>query len=297
MRKLVPAALIGGLALFAAASDALAGQIVEAAGGQIKVNGKAVAVPVAVNKGDVVETGSATATFRSDAGDVITLDRNTVAKGEGTEGGIEYLFVKSGVATGNLSEKTTLGVAASWATAPKGMRTEVRVEAPADRAASEGRFRTISGGTWLRNDDYTTWLPAQHSVTLWRDATKKGSMCFRTSQQNTGKVDVVRTVAGGNIRVIVPRAASGCVEDFKGNKTKISNDFTSNKQEKVRVETEFASSSTAEIGPGGYAVIDNQTGAIETFEETFDEVFGEEIPQYDPVEDASDASATRKKKR
>jgi hypothetical protein len=297
MRKLVPAALIAGLAVFAAASDALAGDIVDAAGGQVKVNGKSVAVPVTLKKGDTFETGAGTATFKSDAGDVISLEANTTARHEGVEGGVEYLFVRTGAATGKLSEKTTLGVSVSWATAPKGARTEVRVEAPADRPAIEGRFRTLSGGTWLVNDAYSTWLPEQHSVTLWRDAAKRDSMCFRTSQQNTGRVDVNKMVAGGNIQVSVPRATSGCVEAFKENKTKISNEITSNKQEKIKIQTEFGARSTADLGPGTYAIIDNQTGGVEVFDEFIEDTLTEEVPSYDPIQDSSDASVSRRKKR
>lgn len=297
MNKLFPAALVAGLALLASASEAFAGQVVEAAGGQVKVNGKAVAVPVALKKGDVVETGGGAVKIKSDAGDMITLEAETKAVSEGSEDGVEYLFVRSGAAVADLSDKTSVGVAVSWATAPKGQRTQVRAEAPADRAATEGRFRTISGGTWLRNDSYSTWLPEQHSVTLWSDATKKGAMCFRTSQQNAGTVDVNKLVAGGNIRISVPRAASGCVEDFQGNKTKISNEITSNKQEKIRVETEFGAKASAEVGPGTYAVIDNTTGGIEVMEEVIDESIGEEIPSFDAVDDASDISVSRRARR
>ena len=295
MRKLVSAVLIAGAAVFAT-QDALAGQIT-ASSGPIKINGKPATLPVTLQKGDTVETGSATATFKSDAGDVVTLDRSTVAKSEGAQSGVEYFFVVSGSATGNLSEKTTLGVATSWATAPQGVRTEVRVEAPADRPGTEGRFRTVSGGTWLRNDSYAVWLPAEHSVTLWRDRTKKGSMCFRTSQQNQGTVDINKTVSGGNIKISVPRAASGCVEDWVNNRTKISNEITSNKQEKIHIETEFGSKSEANLGPGTYALIDNQTGGIELIEENVDDSIGEEIPSYDPIDDASDASVTRRTTR
>lgn len=298
MRKLVSTVWIAGLAIagFAALAgqDALAGQIT-ASSGPIKVNGKPAVLPVTLQKNDKVETGSSTATFKSDAGDVITLDRGTTAKGEGTVGGIEYIFIVSGSAIGNLSEKTTLGVATSWATAPQGARTEVRVEAPAERAGTEGRYRTLSGGTWLRSDPYSVWLPPEHSVTLWKDAGKKGSLCFRTSQQNQGTVDVSKEVSAGNfIRITVPRAASGCVEDWAGNKTKVSNEITSNKQEKIHVETTFGSKSEANLGPGTYALIDNQTGGIEVIDDTIDDSIGEELPSYDPVDDASDASVTRR---
>ena len=295
MRKFVPAALIAGIAVFAA-TDAFAGQIT-AASGPIKVNGKTATLPVTLAKGDKVETGANTATFKSDAGDLISIEKNTTAKSDGVEGGVEYFFVEVGVATGTLSEKTTLGVSVSWATAPKGGKTQVRVEAPADRPGVRGLFRTLAGGTWLRNDTFSTWLPELSSVTLWRDRTKMGSLCFSTSQQNPGMVDIVKRVAGGDIRVSVPRATSGCVEDLAENKTKISNDLNSNKQEKVHVETEFGAMSKADIGPSTYAIIDNQTGGIETFDEGLTETIGEEIPSYDSISDASDVSVSRKKKR
>lgn len=297
MPKFVPIALVAGLVAFALAGDAFAGTLT-ASTGPVKVNGKAATLPVELKKGDTVETGAASATFKSDSGDIVTLDRDTTAKSEGVEDGVEYLFVVSGVATGDISEKTTIGVSVGWATAAKGTRTEVRAEAPADRPGVEGRFRSIKGaGTWIRNGEISTWLPEANSVTLWRDRSKRGGMCFRTSQQNTARVDVTKMVAGGAIKVSVPRATSGCVEDVANNKTKISNEITSNKQDKIKIETEFGSKSAAEVGPGTYALIDNQTGGIELIDESVDDSIGEEIPTYDPVDDASDVSTLRKTKR
>lgn len=297
MSKFVPALIVAGLVALASAGDAFAGSLT-AATGPVKVNGKAATLPVELKKGDTVETGAATATFKSNAGDVVTIDRDTTAKSEGTEDGVEYLFVVSGVATGDLSDKTSIGVSVSWASAAKGTRTEVRVEAPSDRPGVEGRFRAIKGaGAWLRNADISTWLPEGNSVTLWRDRSKKGGMCFRSSQQNTARVEITKRVAGGDINISVPRATSGCVEDVANNKTKISNEITSNKQDKIKIETEFGSKSTAEVGPGTYALIDNQTGGIEIIDDTSDDSVGEEIPTYDPVDDASDVSTLRKTKR
>lgn len=289
----VTAVLVAGAAAFASAQDAFAGQIVEATG-TVTVGGKPVTLPATVNKGDVIETGAnGSAVFKSDAGDRITLEKNTKARSEGVERGTEYLYVLVGAATGDLSEKTTFGVPVGWATAPAGARTTVRAEAPADRAAIEGRFRTVKGSAWIRNGNTSTALNEDHTVTLWTDATKRGSMCFRTGQQNAGRVSMEREVSGGTIRMDIPRATSGCVEDLAGNKTKISNEITSNKQEKIAVSTHFGSSSSASIGPGTHAIIDNQTGGIEVVEDVTDESIGEEIPTFDPVQDASGASISR----
>lgn len=297
MSKFAPAVLVAGIVALALAGDAFAGSLT-ASTGPVKVNGKAAVLPMEIKKGDTIETGTASATFKSDAGDIVTIDRDTTAKSDGAQDGVEYLFVVSGIATGDISEKTSIGVSVGWATAAKGTRTEVRAEAPADRPGVEGRFRSIKGaGTWIRNGEISTWLPEANSVTLWRDRSKRGGMCFRTSQQNTARVDVTKMVAGGAIKISVPRATSGCVEDVANNKTKISNEITSNKQDKIKIETEFGSKSTAEVGPGTYALIDNQSGGIEVVDETVDDSVGEEMPSYDPVDDASDVSSLRKTRR
>ena len=295
MRSFVSFVLAAAVVATAFAGDAFAGTLTSATG-PIKVNGKEAKLPVEIKKGDVIETGSSAATFKSDAGDLITLDRATKAKSEGSVEGVEYLFIASGSAQADLSNKTSLGVATSWATAAKDMRTEVRVEAPADRASTEGRFRTIKGGTWLRNEPYAVWLPEAQSVTLWSDAKKPGGMCFRTSQQNTGRVEVTKQVGAGAIHASVPRATNGCVESLANNKTKVSNEITSNKQEKIQVWTEFGSKAKADVGPGTYAVIDNQTGGIEVIEEFIDDDFNAEIPDFQPVDDAA-ISVSRTRKR
>lgn len=295
MRSFVPSVLAAAVAFVSFAGDALAGTMTSATG-PIKVNGKTVTLPAEIKKGDVVETGTSSATFKSDAGDLITLDKGTKASSEGSVDGVEYLFIASGSAQGDLSNKTSLGVSTSWATAAKDMRSEVRVEAPSDRASSEGRFRSIKGGTWLRNDPYAVWVPEAQSVTLWRDKTKKGALCFRTSQQNTARIEMKKEVGAGAINISVPRATNGCVEDLVNDKTKVSNEITSNKQEKIQVWTEFGSKAKADVGPGTYALIDNQTGGIEIFEEFIDDRFTDDIPDFEPADDST-ISISRSRKR
>lgn len=299
MRKFVTAVLAAGVLSVVAAGPALAGQIVSATG-KIRVNGQPVSVdqPLTLKKGDRVATEGSSIVFRSDAGDEIRVDANSSVRHEGAEGGVEYFFVESGIATGKLSDKTSLGTSAAWATAAKGTQTEVRAEASAATGATEGRFRALKEGTWLRNGNTDVWLPENHSVTLWIDPAKPGDTCFRTSQQNEGEIEAVRVVSGGNITVRIPRATSGCVMNHPGNKTKITNDITSNKQTKIQVTTDFGARGTAAIGPGTFALIDNSTGAVETFQDDYDSDVGDEQPMdYDPVEDASDASISRRSKR
>lgn len=291
MRHVVPALIAAVLALAAFADEAWAGQIIQSSG-PVMVNGRAAAVPAKIGLNDVVDTGDSTVVIRSDAGDRITLDPRTVARGEGTEDGIEYIFVLSGVATADLSVKTTVGVSASWATCPLGMTCSVRVEAPPDRPGIEGRMRTTKGAAWLRNGAYSMWVPEAHSVTLWLDRSKREALCFRTSQQNQDKVMLTKLVSGGPINMDVPRATSGCVEELSGNRTKVSNDITSNKQDKIHIETEFGSRSTANVPPGTYAIIDNQTGAIELVDESFEDLDDAPIPT-----PPSPPSETKKDKR
>lgn len=299
MRKFVPAVLAAGLLAGFAAGTADAGQIVSASG-PVTVNGKqaTAAQPIVLKAGDKVATGAGvTAVFRSDAGDEIRLDPNTTIRHEGVDGGSEYVLVERGTAQGAVSAKTTFGSSSAWATAPQGQRSEVRVEAPAEKGGTEGRFRSLRGDTWLRNGSQAVWLPANNSVTLNTDPAKPGDMCFRTAQTNEGTVTVRRTVAGGNIDARIPRASSGCVMDHPNNRTKISNDLTSSKTTKIIVATDYGARGGASIGPGTFALIDNSTGTVETFLEDLFEDLGDDATDYDPVEDSSDASLTRRGKR
>lgn len=287
------AAVATGLVLVLTLS-AEAGQV---QGAGVRVNNQAVAgdKPVALKKGDVVSTLDGTAVIRTETGEEIRLDRNTTLRHEGTEGGVEYFLVLTGSATGKVSATSTLGSSSSWATAPEGGTAEVRVEVPASRG--EGRFRTVSGtagGVWLRNGDMNVWLPEGNSLSITTDPTLPGATCFRTSQQNNTSIEVQRMVTGGTIRVRFPRASEGCIQPLTGNKTKITNSINSNKQEKAEVATLFGSNSSANLGPGAFAIIDNQTGGIELGEE-FQEVPEDDV--YDPVDDATDTSGEKTTKR
>lgn len=295
MKKLLSVVLAAAAFFSAVADEAWAGQI-QASGGPIQVNNQTVAPgqTVPVRKGDVVKTGDASAIVKSDAGDEIRLDRGTTMRHDGVQDGTEYFLIGEGSASGNLSTRTTIGTATAWATAPEGQRAEVRVEAPMGRHDKEGRFRATKGGSWLRVNEYSMWLPEAHSITLWREDGKPGFLFFRTSQQNEGVVEIRRAVSGGTIRVRVPRAVSGYIQDM-GTKTKIANDVTSNKQQKIDIATEFGTQSAAQIGPGAYAIIDNQTGGIELGQEMLEDNL-DDFP-YDPVDDAADASLQRRTKR
>jgi hypothetical protein len=286
MRKLVPAVLAAVLLAGFGTPSADAGQIVSATG-PVTVNKKQVsaAQPIVLKANDVVSTGpGVTAVLRSDAGDEVRIDANSSVRHEGVDDGVEYLFVERGTATGTVAAKTAVGCASGWATAPAGGRAEVRVEVPPENAASEGRFRTLRGDAWIRNGDQAFWVPANHSVTVTTDPNSPGDACFRTAQQNAGEVTLRRTVSNGNIYVRIPRATSGCVKEHPGDKSRISNDLTSNKLAKLQVTTDFGSKASAGIGPGGFALIDNQTGSIESFAEDLFEDLGDDASDFDTVE-------------
>ncbi len=292
--SLVAASLLAAGVAVLSPSSAFAGT---AEGAGLLVNGKAVAAgkPVTLTANDTLTAGEKGAVVKTAAGDEIRLEKGAVVRFDGAQDGTEFYVVESGAAVGSISTKSTLGTSAAWATAPEGMRTEVRVEA----AGGEGRFRTITGGTWLRSGsekEYSIWLAERTAATLWRDA-KTSALCFRTSQQNNTPVEMRRQVSGGIITVNIPRAVTGCVTPLPGNKTKISNDVNSNKQEKLGISTAFGSAASVQVAPGGFAIVDNQTGKIEVTEEVIDDKIGEELPSFDAVENAADASVSTRTKR
>lgn len=251
-----------------AASAVQAGEITSATG-QISVNGQSRTVdkPFVLEPGAVVDTLGSTVKFTSAGGDVVTLLPGTSARSEGSNG-MDYLFVRFGTAVAELSNKTAVGVNAGWITVPEGSTTksEVFVEAPEDRKTSESQFRTNKGSAWITygagHGSFRVWLPERHSVTLRIDASQPEFLEFSTDQQNRQDIEIHKTLSGGSIVCFVPRATSGRIEPVTSTQTKISNDLTSFKDGKVRIETRFRDNNQADLGPGTHAIIDNATGAI-----------------------------------
>lgn len=254
--------------LLLAAAPAAAGEITSATG-PIRVNDQEVVVrpgePLALGEGDVVETLGANVAWRSVAGDRVTLEPGTTARADGEDDGIDYLFVESGAAYGTLGDKTALGATAGWASAAEGEMGKVFLEVPANRAGSEASFRCVEGGIWARYHGYAVWLPGQHSVTLAVDPNAPDVLGFRTSQQNEGEIQVVKSAGNGQILAFVPKATIGRMRPEGSDKTRIENDITSLKTGKIRLETRYPGKPDQEaaLGPGTYALIDNETGTIE----------------------------------
>ena len=266
-------AVLAGLfiATFAVATDA---GVITSATGPIRVNGQEVVLkagePLTLNPGDVIETLGANAVFQSGSGetgsgDRITIERGTSARADGVEDGVDFLFVESGTAYGDISDKTSVGGSAGWASAPEGQAAKIFLEVPTNRPGSEATFRSIEGGIWVRYHDYRVWLPEQHTVTLAVDPARPDRLAFRTSQQNAGDVRVIKAVGGGDIITIVPKATVGRIAPEGVDKTRIDNDIASLKTGKIRLETQYPGRSPqkAALGPGTYAVIDNATGDIQ----------------------------------
>ena len=256
------------LALAAIASSAAAA-VISSATGPIRVNDREVTVkagePLTLNVGDVVETLGATVSYESAAGDVITLEPGTSARADGEKGETEYLFVESGTAYGVVSQRTAVGATAGWASAAEGETGKVFLEIPANRPGSEASFRAVSGGIWVRYHGYAVWLPEQHSVTLAVDPAEPALLAFRTSQQNAGEIQIVKSTGRGEIYAYVPKATIGRMRPETEDKTRIENDVSSLKTGKIRLETHFQGKApqTAALGPGTYALINNETGSIE----------------------------------
>jgi hypothetical protein len=263
-RASVPALAV----LLAAASTASAGTITSATG-PIRVNDQEVVVqpgePLTLAAGDEVETLGATVAFQSAAGDRVTLEPGTVARSDGEQGEAEYLFIESGAAYGTLSHKTAVGGTAGWASARENETGKVFVEVPANRPGKETSFRAVDGEIGVRYHAFTVWLPSKHSVTLAVDPQQPGVLAFRTSQQNTGDVEVELSTGKGRILAYVPKATIGRIRPEDAERTRIENDIRSLKTGKVRLVTDFPGQDPQEaaLGPGTYALINNETGTIE----------------------------------
>jgi hypothetical protein len=259
------------LALSFLALSAVAAQAgtVTGSSGPFKVNGAAATVPaggsLALKRNDVVDTMGSSVSYRSDTGDALTLERGSLVREEETTATAAGLFVLKGAVTGIISDKTQVGVAAGWASAPAGQKCKVLVECTPGREAREALFRAVEGSAYISYRSFNALLLPQHSVTLDIDPNLPGTLRFRTGQQNAGEVKVARTVAAGEIIAWVPKASLGSIEDQPENKTKVCNDINSLKSAKIRLQTRFAGKgeNTAAIGPGTCALIDNATGAIQ----------------------------------
>jgi hypothetical protein len=270
MRRPSPAPIAFAVAVcaaLAAATRADAGTIT-AATGEFAVNGKTMTLEgdktVALKKNDVLESRNANVSYKSDTGDALLVESGSVVREEETTDVAAGLFIKKGAVTGTLSDKTQLGAAAGWMTAPLGGKAKVLVETTAGREASEALFRAVEGNATVSYHAFTAKLPPAHSVTLDVDSSVPGTLLFRTGQQNAGEVEIRKATAAGLMLAYVPKASLGSIRDEPGNKTRICNDINSLKTAKVRLETRFAgSTNTAAIGPGTCAVIDNATGRIE----------------------------------
>jgi len=255
-------------ALVALATAAQAGSIMSATG-PIQINGKDVTVapgkPVVLKTGDTFSTLAAKVVYRSETGDDVTFDAGSSAREEEVNADGAAVFMLKGSATGTLSDRTLVGVAAGWVNAPQKSKTKVTVDATPGRENTGASFRAVEGAATIRYRSYRMYLMPAHSVTLDIDPAAPGNLAFRTGQQNAGDVEIHRTVAAGSdIVASVPKASLGAFTDEPGNKTKVYDDINSLKTAKIKLESRFAKgTNSASIGPGTSALIDNATGAIE----------------------------------
>jgi hypothetical protein len=254
-------------ALLALAAAAQAGTITSASG-PIQVNGKDVAVAagksVALKAGDTFSTMAAKVTYRSETGDDITFEPGSSVREEEVNSDGAAVFMLKGSASGMLSDRTLLGVAAGWVNAPQKAKARVTVDATPGRENAGASFRAVDGSATIRYRSFKMFLMPAHSVTLDIDPAAPGSLCFRTGQQNAGDVEIHKTAGGGDIVASVPKATLGCFTDEPQNKTKICDDINSLKTAKIKLESRFPKgTNTASIGPGTCALIDNATGAIQ----------------------------------
>lgn len=264
--------LVLALAVLAASAAAAQAGTITSASGPFKLNAKDVTLEpgqtIVTKANDHIATGKSSVVWKSDNGDNVTLDVNTVAREQPTTQTSAAIFLISGSATGLLSEKTLIGSAAGWGSSTKGAKSKVLVEAVPGREGATGLFRAVEGGAYVTYRQFHARLPAAHSVTLDIDAKAPGTLRFRTGQQNVGEVEIGKTVREGQsdeIVLWVPKATAGSFNDEPQDKTKICDDINSLKTAKVRIQTRFQAKgeNNASIGPGTCAQVDNATGAIQ----------------------------------
>jgi hypothetical protein len=285
MPKLIAAVVLAGLAFAALSAEAFAGTI--QAAGPVRINGKEVdgKAGVELKPGDKVEVLAARATITSEAKDTIALDPNAKATFEGPTDGIEYILVTSGEATASLSDHTSVGTPVGWIQPDKGQKSQTFLRVPTNKTKEGDTFiRGLSGTTWLRMDRGETaiGLGERQGIKLWSDSKKSGQMCYQTSQENAGTVEIRKRVYNrqNTIYFSVPKATDGCIYDLADNKTKIENGAQSPKDSGIRVETFYGPTPRdANVGPGASAIIDNVTGTIELVLPNFGEQIGEEFPE------------------
>lgn len=255
---------------FVAATAVLAqAGTITGASGPFKVNGANQTLPaggsLALKRNDVVDTLGSSLTYRSDTGDTVILETGSLVREEETTATAAGIFLLRGAVTGVVSEKTQVGCAAGWATAPAGQKCRLLVESTPGRETTEALFRAVEGSAFVNYRAFNAFLLPQHSVTLDIDPAAPGTLRFRTGQQNAGEVKIAKSVPAGEIAAWVPKASLGSFNDEPENKTKVCNDINSLKSAKIRLQTRFAGrgENTAAIGPGTCALIDNATGAIQ----------------------------------
>lgn len=257
------------VAILGLSASSASAAVIASASGPIRVNDKPVTVragdSLALNTGDVVETLGATVAVETADGNRVTLEPGTTARSDGIEDDIEYLFVESGAAYGSVSARTYVGGTAGWASAREGTTGRFFLEVPANRPGSETSFRSVEGEVGVRYHSFTVWIPQQNTVTLAVDTAEPDVLAFRTSQQNPGDVRIEKATGTGTILVIVPKATVGRMRPEDAKRTRIENDITSLKTGKIGLETHFQGKAPQEaaLGPGTYALINNETGTIE----------------------------------
>lgn len=285
MHKIIPALAIVGVVAVLGSAEAFAGTIQSA--GPVRINGKDVDAKTAVElkPGDRFEVLGARATYTSDAKDAIVYEPNSKGVYESLVDGVEYVLLTAGEATANVSDRTSAGTRVAWTQPEKGQKSQVFLRVPAN-AAKEGDsfFRGLAGTTWVRMDrgETAVGLAERQGIKIWSDAKKAGQMCFQTSQENTGAVEIRKRVNGrtNTIYFSVPKATDGCIYDLADNRTKIENGAQSPKDSAIKVETFYGPAPRdANVGPGASAIIDNVTGTIELVLPFFGEIFANEFPE------------------
>lgn len=243
----------------AAAAIAVESTVVSAAAAppaRARLNGRDLdpARPAALRAGDRLETADAPVEIPTAAGRVTVAPRSVLVH-QGAERGVEYLFVASGAAEGDVGASASLGGPASWAAAPEAGACRVRVSVP-DTDRDTTSFRALRGGAWLRFHAVSTWLPERCDVTLAAAADGPGSLRFASAASNPASVEVQRgTPARAHVALAAPGVA-GSLSDRSGATRLVCREAPSGSLLRLEVRRDGRTVARGGVAPGAEAVLD-----------------------------------------
>jgi hypothetical protein len=229
------------------------------------VNGREApaATPLSLRAGDRVEARSDPVTLRVAEGGEIRLSPGAVVTHQGVTNGVEYLFVVSGTAEGDLGQATALGAPASWALAAGAERCTVRVSVGKDGPADASDFLAVRGEARLRYHAIAALLPAGCRLELAPSGDGPASLSFGAAAGNPASIELTRSAARLSHAVTVPPGVSGTLAD-RGAATRVScGRAPAGGLLRLEVRSDGAAVRRGAVGPGAAALLASDEVRIE----------------------------------